>query len=409
MARAYRYISGDSHLEIDSKWYADRVPARYRERVPRLVRLPDGGDAWLVEGQPLREVATDLYAGKGRDVWQPFGQNYETTPGTGPAEQRLEEQDRDGIDAEIFFPGASAPRLWRSIKSDDAYRAVVRAYNDWMTEDYCSVDPARLIGLGFLPWTGVDDAIAEMERCAKLGFKGVNLGAFPSGKGYPTSDDDRFWAAALDINMPIAVHHEFDRSAGGPLLQFPGADTEVLERMPATRGFVDHVSRFGREGAVNAIQLALAGVFDRFPRLRIFFGETQIGWIPFFMEMAEVRFARHSGWAERLLDWKPMERRPSEYVREHCYWGFQHDRVGVELRDKIGVDRIIWATDFPHQDSEWPNSMGVVAWNFTDVPEDETFRMVAVNAIEFFHLDALPSAQEPAQPARGSTKVAAHS
>src|SRR5262249_62201118 len=106
MARDYCYISGDSHLEIDSKWWVDRVPAAHRARVPRLIRLPDGGDAWLIEGRPLREVPSDLYGGKGRERWLPFGQNYETTPGTGPAEKGLREQDAGGIVAEVGFSGA---------------------------------------------------------------------------------------------------------------------------------------------------------------------------------------------------------------------------------------------------------------------------------------------------------------
>jgi predicted TIM-barrel fold metal-dependent hydrolase len=396
MAKAYRYISGDSHLEVDSKWWVDRVPKAHRDRAPRLIKLPDGGDAWMVEGRPLREVATDLYGGKGRDNWWPYGQSYETTPGTGTPQQRLREQDQDGIDAEVFFPGASSPGIWRAIKDNDAYKAVVRAYNDWLGEDYCSADRDRLIGLGFLPWTGVDDAIAEMERCAKLGLKGVNLGVFPSAKGYPTPEDDRFWAAAIDMGMPIAIHHQFDRSEerGGPLVKFD-APKEIQERMPSTRGFAEHVTLFGREGAVNALQLALTGVFDRFPRLRLFFGETQIGWIPFFLEMSEARYERHRYWAQRLLNWKPMERRPTDYIQEHCYWGFQHDRTGVELRDKIGVDRLIWAVDFPHQDSEWPHSMNLVQWNFAGVPDDETYKMVAGNVIDFFHLDAIPVSQKP--------------
>src|SRR5438034_11316998 len=108
----YRVISGDSHLEVDSKRWIDRVPAEHRARAPRVIRLPDGGDAWLIEGQPLREVPSDLYGGKGRDGWLPFGQNYETTPGTGPAEQRLAELDTDGIDAEVLFPGVSGPGMW---------------------------------------------------------------------------------------------------------------------------------------------------------------------------------------------------------------------------------------------------------------------------------------------------------
>jgi predicted TIM-barrel fold metal-dependent hydrolase len=393
MAPEYRYISGDSHLEIDSKRWIERVPAAHRDRAPRLIRLPDGGDAWMVEGVPLRQNAADIYGGKGRDAWQPYGQRYEDTPGTGPPEQRLREQDADGIDAEVLFPGQQAgPRLWRSIADDDAYRAVVRAYNDFLAEDYCSVAPDRLIGVGVIPWTGLDDAIEEMEHCVQQELKAVVLGTFPSGKGQPTAEDDRFWAAALDTGIAVTIHVEFDRTGprGGPLFRYPREPKELRStRGPGVAGVVEQVTndKFCRLGAVNAVQLIFGGVFDRFPNLRVDFAENQIGWIPFFLEMADVRYDRHSGWAERLLDVKPLQRRPSEYIREHCYWGFQHDRVGVELRHHLGVDRVIWATDFPHQESDWPNSLEVMQDSFAGVPEDERDRMVAGNAIEFFHLE----------------------
>ncbi len=98
-----------------------------------------------------------------------------------------------------------------------------------------------------------------------------------------------------------------------------------------------------------------------------------------------------------------LDRPLSAVIREHCYWGFQADRAGVELRHHIGVERLIWATDFPHQESEWPHSDQVLARNFAGVPADETRRMVAGNAIEFFHLDAAPTPQ----PAGASTAAAA--
>ena len=397
MPREYRYISGDTHLEIDSAQWVERVPAIHRDRVPRLVRLPDGGDAWLVEGMPLRETPMDLYGGKGRDRWRPFGQSYATTEGTGPASQRLAEQDTDGIDAEVLFPGVSGPALWRSIKSDDAYRAVVRAYNDFLAEDYCAVAPDRLLGLGVIPWTGGEDAIAELEHCVRLGLAGIVLSVFPSGKGHPTPADDRFWAAALDLRMPITVHQEFDRNGprSGPLLAYDRAAPGVLDRIGPVARFAEQVAKFARTGGVNAVQLTLDGVFDRFPDLRVFFAQTQIGWIPEFLEMADLRFTRHAGWAEELLGVNRLKELPSAAIKRHCLWGFQQDIVGVQLRHQLGVDNLIWATDFPHQESEWPHSLGVIERNFCGVPADEVRQMVAGNAIAFFHLDAV-AATEPA-------------
>jgi predicted TIM-barrel fold metal-dependent hydrolase len=120
--------------------------------------------------------------------------------------------------------------------------------------------------------------------------------------------------------------------------------------------------------------------------LRIFLAENQIGWIPFFLQGADVRYDRHHHWADRLLGLKPIERPPSEYIREFFYWGFQFDRVGVELRHKINVDRLMWGSDFPHQESDWPESLKVIDKNFVGIPEAEKHKMVCGNAVEFFHL-----------------------
>jgi predicted TIM-barrel fold metal-dependent hydrolase len=160
----------------------------------------------------------------------------------------------------------------------------------------------------------------------------------------------------------------------------------VVQRIGGGQGFVEQMAKFGLRGALNALQLVLAGVFDRFPSLRVYFAETQIGWLPFFLQQADARYHRHSRWAEDLLGLPPLARPPGAYIREHCLWGFQSDPVGVEVRRHIGVPSLMWATDFPHQDSEWPRSMDVVARNFAGVPADEVERMVVGNAVDFFHL-----------------------
>lgn len=383
-------ISGDTHLEIDSRRWATRVPEKHRDRVPKVVRLPDGGDAWLVEGAPLREVPMDLYGGKGRANWKPFGQSYETTAGTGSPEQRLSEQDRDGVDVEVLFPGVAGPALWRNIKDDDAYLSVVRAYNGYLAEEYCAVNPRRLIGVGVIPWTGLKDALSELERCHQMGLGAILLGTFPNGSGVPKKEDDEFWSAAMDTQMAVTIHQELDRNGprGGSLLEYPNAKPRAVARMHPSARVVEQATKFARSGGVNAMQLALSGVFDRFPELQVFFAETQIGWIPFFMEMADLRYQRHLPWVTQELGWTPVERLPSEYVRENCYWGFQRDRTGVLMREHMGVDRLIWATDFPHQESEWPESAGVLDVNFEGVPEDEVKLMTSGNVARFFHLAA---------------------
>jgi predicted TIM-barrel fold metal-dependent hydrolase len=322
VAKQYRYISADSHLEIDSKHWIGRVPQKYRDLAPRLVRQPDDSDAWLIGDKIKRPAAAaDLYGGKGRDQYVPFNGKYEGTPGTGSAKQRVSEQERDGIDAEVLFPSQQGgPKLWRRIEDSGAYKAIVRAYNSWLAEEYCAVEPDRLIGVGILPLgCELTDVIEELNYCHGAGFKTVLLQGFPSGKAYPSDEDDRFWSRALELNMPISVHVDLDRSDArkGPLFKYPQESDEILKKL--THDLVDQVGRFGPvrgNGSVAAVQWVLSGLFDRFPTLRVFFAENQIGWIPFFLQAADVRYDRHHRWAERLLGLKPLRRPPSEYIRE---------------------------------------------------------------------------------------------
>jgi len=382
MTREYRYISGDTHMEVPSWRWTNRVPEKYRDRAPRTIRLANGADGFLVEGQAIREMAFDLYGGKGRDQWGPTGQSYESTPGTASAQDRLECLDRDGIDAEIIFPAVGAgPRAWRAIVDDDAYRAVVRAFNDFIAEEYAAYAPERLFPIGVIPMIGVGDALEELSRCAKLGLKGVMLSAFPSGKGYPTAEDDVFWREAIAIEMPLTIHVDLDRSGprNGPLVQYP--------RSAGQADIAQQIGRFAQRGAVNAVQMMVDGLFDRLPELRILMAENQIGWVPTFMTVADERYDRHLHWAQERLGFAGLANgHPSDYIRRHVLWGFQRDPAGVELRHWLGVDNLIWGSDFPHQESEYPNSLSVIEQNFKDVPAAEARQMTCLNAMRFFHL-----------------------
>jgi uncharacterized protein len=388
-------LSSDGHLEVLPERWTPRIPARLRDKAPRTIRLPDGGDALQIENQEPRPVPfLDLRAGRTNENWQPFGTKVEGTAGVGPPEQRLEEQDVDGLLAEVLFPNMQmGPRLWRSMTDDEAYRAAVRAYNDWLGEEYCAVSRDRLIGLGVIPWTNIDDAVAELAHCATLGLKGVTLGVFPSGKGYPTPADDRFWAAAIDMKMPLTVHVGFDRlgpRASEPTFEYRDADPAMVAKIPG-RTIVEWMALLGLPPALSLTQMIMSGAFDRFPDLEVFFAETRLGWVPFWMEEADYWYERHRHWAERLLNLKPLRQRPSDYVRQHVYFSVQHvERVAVELRHHLGVEHVMFATDFPHIECDWPNTRPFAERLFAGVPADEAFKIAAGNMLAFFGLGDTP-------------------
>lgn len=387
----YNVISSDSHLEVRPQSWHHRVPEQFRDRAPRVIRQTNGGDAFLIEGVGPTENPQDLYGGKTPQTWKPFLLNYDEVAGTGSAEQRLREQDIDGVDAEILFPSqVGGPSLWRNISDDTVYKAIVRGYNEWLAEEYCATNPQRLIGLGVIPWTNVDDAIEEMNYCLKLGLKSVSVGVFPSGKGYPTPEDDKFWAAAVDQNVPLCIHVSFNRGgsrANHPKFKYPKETPEIMS-MIGRRTLIDRVSRYGLDPALTPTQLTLAGVFDRFPTLKFFQAETHIGWLPFWLESADLQYERNFYWSQQYLGVERLARMPSEYIKDHFYWSLQGERHGIHhLRHDLGVDKLMWATDFPHIESDFPHSQEIILEEFAGVPEDEKRMMLAGNAIKYFHLN----------------------
>jgi len=381
VAGRYKLFSADSHLEISPSRWTARVPAKYRDRVPRLVKLANGGDGIIIEGRPLYVVGLAI-AGKPYERHELRGISYEGSEGTGTPEQRLKEQAQDGVDGEILYTSASNLSFWRGIKNDDAYLALIRAYNEFLSEEYCAANRDRLIALGAIPTHSVDAAVKEMEYCAKVGLKGMMLNSFPTGKSYPSAEDDRFYAVALDLNMPLSVHVSM-QLPDGPLFKYEKDPGEVAFGGDPIRV----LTRFGGNSGLNAVQLLLSGVFDRYPNLKIYWAETQMGWLPYYYDQLDDVYKRSKHWMERYFGLKPLERQPSEYFRKHFYWGFIYDRLGIRLRYDVGVDKVMWGNDFPHSAGDWPNSKKVIADIFSGVPEDEKQKMLVDNAVNFFHLN----------------------
>lgn len=389
MARHYRYISADGHFESPPEQWIHRVPKQYRQRAPRRIKLANGRDALLIEGRPLVYGGTSLYGGRAPEDFDPTVLDFDSTPGCGSAEQRLREQDIDGIDAEVLF---ALDVRNSAIRDKAAFIGIIQGFNDYLAEEYCAVDRDRLIGVAVLPNIGADEDIAEMERCKRMGLKAVWLSTFPSGHGFPSAEDDRFWAAALDFDMPVIVHTSFPTKVGSRetrLFKYP------REPQGENRPPTDFVQRFARQGphhsgSVEASQLVISGVFDRFPRLQIYWAENNVGWLPYFYEQIDHEYSINRFWAERYLGLPRLKRRPSEYLKEHAYWGFFEDHVGVKLRHEIGVDRMMWSTDFPHVVTRWPHSLEMMDSQMKDVPEEERHKMAAGNAVKFFRLNHKP-------------------
>jgi predicted TIM-barrel fold metal-dependent hydrolase len=384
----YRVVSADSHLEIPPDRWTHHVDKRHRDRAPRRVKLANGGDGWSIESRPVHIAGMELCSGLPFEDFEPTGRTYEDAAGAGAPEQRVAEQDQDGVDAEVLFPGICGPNFWRGVSNDESYRAIVRGYNRFLVEEYVATSPDRLIGLGVIPETGIDDALGELRYCADSGLRGVCLNAWPSGRSYATEADDQFWREALDRDIAITVHVAL-RFMGGATKnkvfdypRTPPPDMSHVGMDPIRR-----MTTWNQGGGLNAVQLAFAGTFDRIPELEIYFAENNLGWLPMFFEQLDMLYDRNIHWANRYFGLAKLARRPSDYLKEHVWWGFLNNPCGVQVRHEVGVDRVMWASDFPHSDSDWPRSREVIDSIFRGVPDDEVTRMVRDNAVRFFRLD----------------------
>lgn len=209
MSRKYKIISGDGHVETPPD-FVRFVPEKWKDRAPRLIRLPDGGgDAWLMEGMPLTYASQNL---KGRGLVKFAGQSYfdedgGRAVGAGDGLQRLREQDEDGLDAELLFAPIFASRFLEKIPERDVYLSMVQAYNTWLVEEYCAPAPDRLIANALMPVSGIDDAISELERAHEAGFKSVQLLQFPERGARPqTRGRSVLGESARARHAPVAPH-----------------------------------------------------------------------------------------------------------------------------------------------------------------------------------------------------------
>jgi predicted TIM-barrel fold metal-dependent hydrolase len=227
-----------------------------------------------------------------------------------------------------------------------------------------------------MPSTGIDGAVAELRRVARQPHvRAVQLLRTPSGGPDLLPTDEPFWAAAEDLGIVIAAHHNFTGEHG--MRSAPGFD----EDRSAFMWLLSCDMETPTLPIFTILNLMLSGVLDRHPQLRFLFGETHCGWMPFWFEQMDDRYDRHHFWPNIFLP-----RRPSQYVKDQFRFAFLEDHIGVQLRHLIGVDTIMWSNDFPHAVGDWPYSEETVRRQFAGVPDDERLKITALNFLEWMHV-----------------------
>ena len=380
-------ISSDSHIVEPPDLWEKWLPPQLRALAPKLVKDDEGGDAWLYNdgGAPAPLGLVTVTRNQPREELRWSGAKYATiNQGNFEGTARVGEMLEDGIVAEVIYSPQRTMRHFMQGTDDDLHLGGVRAYNDWLAKDFCPKAPDRLIGIGQMPACSVESAITEMRRCKEMGMRGVLLSSWPSGKPSLTVDEDPFFAEAERLGLPISLHIGLaNRAAVKPKPRTPVE--EKASRGEGTGGRqVSTLSAAGLDSMPLLLgEIILTGVHDRFPKLRFVSVEAGIGWVPYFLEQMDDRYERNRRWAKVKL-----ERTPSSYVKTNWTFTFVIDHYGVKNRHAVGIDNVMWSTDYPHHGCDWPHSRQTVARMFEGVPAEERRRITFENAQKLYGIRA---------------------
>jgi predicted TIM-barrel fold metal-dependent hydrolase len=363
-------VSVDDHVIEHPNVWQDRLPAALKDRGPRIERDDAGHDIWIYDGVPHPSIGLNAVAGKRREDYGTDPTSYEDMrPGCYRPEDRLADMDVDGIHSQLCFPsfpGFAGSTFFRG-PDKELGTACVRAWNDWMIDEWCASVPGRQIPLALVPYWDIDATVAEATRVIEKDARTISFTEMPHALGLPsfhTDHWDPFLAVCNEADVPLSLHF----GSGGAPTVAPDAP------------FTTAIALFGLNSQMATIDLMNTRLFERFPRLRFAMSEGGIGWMPYIIERADYTWERH-----RFYTGMADARKPSEIFRDHIFGCFISDEAGLANVELIGEDNIMFEGDYPHSDSNWPHARKMLAESLAHLPDDVARKIAEDNARRLFH------------------------
>jgi predicted TIM-barrel fold metal-dependent hydrolase len=397
-------ISVDDHVLEPGHVWQERVPAKLRDRAPKLIQHEKFGTSWEFDGMLLPTSGMAAAATIEGDM-SPNPLDYsELRPGCTEPKARVADMDRDHVLASLCFPSFPrfAGQLFSLIDDKELGLACIRAYNDWMIEEWAGTVPGRLIPLVVMPFWDPKLATAEVQRCAAAGAAAVAFSENSDKLGFPSIHDaDYYWdpvfAACAEAGLPVCMHM---------------GSSSLLPQTAADAPYIVSIS-LGPTSIIYCLNDWLfSGQFQRHPDLKICLSEGGIGWIPYALERASYVVRKNRVWLDKIDDegldeaaaWVGGTKKGArsegydipvrELFRRHVYGCFIDDEFGCRNVHDVGVDNVMLETDYPHADSTWPNSWPLAKERLAGLTDEEVYKIVQGNARKVFGTFAF--ADEPA-------------
>ncbi len=370
-------ISADSHVTFDRDDFTSRMSATtWGDRIPQVVEVEIDGrlvHRWSVYGKPGRDDVSNCPAVMG-EPFPTYPQRWEDVPRTAydPAE-RLTALDFDGVDAEVLFPnhpGGSFDQFGDAAFELDA----VRAYNDTLS-DWARVSD-RYLPLALVPYlSGPAGAAREIARSVEGGHRGINLaGQMPASLPHLADPHwDPIWDVCQELHVPVHFHGSANLRAGASVRRWDGyTPRQAHSAMTSTSAVTP---------AQIIPQLIFSGVTERFPNLRCVFAEAGIGGLNYVLAACDHEWETRHLWTEGI------SARPSDTVHRQMFVNFWFEAEGIKLRHEIGIDNIMWESDFPHVASFYPRSWEAAERVLEGVSADDRRKLLYENAVRVYGIE----------------------
>ncbi|MFP6664898.1 MAG: amidohydrolase family protein [Deltaproteobacteria bacterium] len=373
----YTLLSVDDHLMEPRHTFEGRLPAKYAELAPRVIETEEGHEVWMIEGKPYFQVGFMAVAGRPKEDHRVEPSRFdEIRRGCWDIHARIQDMDIGGIWASVNFPSGVTGfggTLFSETEDPEFGLACVRAWNDWLFEEWYGSYPDRIVPLGITYLADPEKGAAEIRRNAKRGFTAVTLPEQPHQHGYPPVFDS-FWEPIIRacaetgtvLNLHVGSSGFAKMPAGAPMLEL-GA------------------TLFNPMAVTSCAQWLWSAWPARYPDLKIAMSEGGIGWVAGLIDRIDNIMSRSgygAGW--------PGDLGPSDTLRRNFWFCMIDDPSTICTRDTIGVENILFESDYPHGDGTWPDTQAVMKTILGDLPERE-IRMIAHENAAALYRHPLPT------------------
>jgi len=378
-ARKRYIVDADAHIDPPYEMWKDYLPASLADRGPKI----EHGDEhdWIVFEDKKRPVMmlSNLAGKKGKD-YKLVGRRSEMRPVWLP-DTRLDDMTADGMDAAVLFGGGPL-----GTADAELYTASFQAYNRWVW-DFAGADRKRLVPVGYVPMRDVEETIGMVRELAQLGFRTINIPAFPQAKegpnlggfnaqalaltgsvsgdsSYLDQEFEKFWEVIGELDITLTMH------LGGRIPRFGNKQHFLPDLVMSKTAMAEPVAI-----------LIYGGIFQKYPELRLAIVESGVGWLSWMAEYMDRTWERQRHWTD-----SPLKEKPSYFMDHNVYASFIHDRVGILNRHLPGGKNIMWSSDYPHSETTFPNSLHVIERDFEGIPEEDINEIVCERAKRLYRV-----------------------